>query len=572
MAPALILPVHTLFPGAASGSVLWSDEPLSFWGGIDPATGEVIDRQHPLRGQGVRGRILCLPSGKGSCTGSLALLEMIVAGVAPAAVIVREDETILPVGALAAELFFGRTLPIARVAAEAFAALAQGGMAHLGDGRIALGAAWPDGAALSVAAASESRSAPPFELTAADEACLSGAQGEAAALALDAIVRIGRLMGADRLIDVTQVHVDACIHTGPAVLAVAEKLAAMGARFVVPTTLNAISVDRRRWRELGCDPASGEPAERLAELYAGMGAARSYTCAPYLLAGRPGAGDMVAWGESNAVVYANSVLGARTLKTPDLLDIFIALTGRAPCAGPYREEGRRPGLAVEVSVPDGIDDSFYPALGHLAGALAGPDIPLLRGLAACHPTPDDLKAFGAAFATTSSAPMFQIVGVTPAAEVAGIPTLRIARDQLAETFGALDASEAEAIDVVALGNPHLSLDEIRRIAELCAGRQAHASTRLALTCGRDIATQAEEAGLLDPIRAFGGLILNDTCWCMLGEPVIPPSARTIMTNSGKYAHYGPGLTGRGFRFGSLAACIDAAATGRATKALPAWLR
>ena len=139
------------------------------------------------------------------------------------------------------------------------------------------------------------------------------------------VLRMAELQGASELLDVTQAHIDGCIYTGPASLRFAEQLVAWGARVRVQTTLNSISVDQRRWRALGIDAAFGEPASALGDAYMAMGAQLSFTCAPYLLDSAPARGEQIVWAESNAVVYANSVLAARTLKYPDYLDICCLL-------------------------------------------------------------------------------------------------------------------------------------------------------------------------------------------------------------------------------------------------------
>src|SRR5690606_23357985 len=178
---------------------------------------------------------------------------------------------------------------------------------------------------------------------------------------------------------------------------------------------HSVAGEQRRWRSLGIAPAFGEPASELGDVYMAMGASMSFTCAPYLLDSAPALGEQIVWAESNAVVYANSVLGARTLKYPDYLDICIALTGRAPRTGSHLDEGRHASLLIEVETPQQPDDSFWPLLGYHVGLIAACDIPVLTGLERCAPSNDDLKAFGAAFATTSAAPMFHIAGVTPEA-------------------------------------------------------------------------------------------------------------------------------------------------------------
>ncbi len=156
----------------------------------------------------------------------------------------------------------------------------------------------------------------------------------------------------------------------------------------------------------------GDPAARLADAYVRMGCRPTFTCSPYLLDSAPSAGEIDRWAESNAVIFANTVLGARTAKHPDFLDLCIAMTGRAPLSGVYLEENRRPQRIIDVALPAGIDDAFWPLVGYLAGKAAPDCIPLLRGLGSAMPSRDDLKALCAAFGTTSASPMLHIEGVT----------------------------------------------------------------------------------------------------------------------------------------------------------------
>ncbi|WP_254803380.1 aconitase X, partial [Pseudomonas aeruginosa] len=202
---------------------------------------------------------------------------------------------------------------------------------------------------------------------------------------------------------------------GPAGLRFAETLRDLGARVRVPTTLNAISVDQRRWREQGVPAALGEPAAALAQAYLDMGAQPSFTCAPYLLDDSARAGEQIVWAESNAVLFANSVLGARTNKYADFMDICCALTGRAPLAGCHLDEQRQARVLIEVEDLGSVDDAFYPTLGYLCGLLCDGQIPAIDGLRQRQPDRNALKAFGAALGTSSSVPMFHVIGVTPEA-------------------------------------------------------------------------------------------------------------------------------------------------------------
>ncbi|WP_414873034.1 aconitase X [Pseudomonas sp. IT-196MI5] len=572
---------RSLVAGAAQGALLFADVGLSFWGGVDPCTGEVIDRHHPLSGQHLAGRVLAIPSGRGSCTGSSVLMELISNGHAPAALVLAEADEILTLGVLVAQTIFARSLPVLCIGREAFAALRGQAFARVENTTLSLfdhlpGDAWQ---ALD-SPLSDTGSTASIRLTEHDRALLDGRQGKAAQMAMQIVLRMAELQGADHLVDVTQAHIDGCIYTGPASLRFARQLVQWGAKVRVPTTLNSISVDQRRWRELGIDPALGVPASALGDAYMAMGAQLSFTCAPYLLDTAPKAGEHIVWAESNAVVYANSVLGARTLKYPDYLDICIALTGRAPLIGCHLDAQRKARLQIELPALGELDDAFYPLLGYHIGALAGSRVPLVLGLEKRKPSLDDLKAFGAAFATTSAAPLFHIAGVTPEAidpaQVldgdTAIAVEKIHLKDLLSSWRELNSARDNRVDVVSLGNPHFSLSEFAHLARLCRGRQRHPDVVLAITCGRAVLEQAREAGHIAVIEAFGATLVTDTCWCMLGEPVIPLAAKTLMTNSGKYAHYAPGLVGRKVHFASLAECVDAACTATASGRLPAWLQ
>jgi predicted aconitase/predicted aconitase with swiveling domain len=554
---------------------------LSFWGGVDPYSGEIIDRHHPLSGEFLAGRVLAIPSGRGSCTGSSVLMELISNGHAPAALVLAEPDEILTLGVLVAQTIFERSLPVLCIGREAFAALRGKAFARVEDTTLSLfehppGDAWQ--ALDSPLPSTDIATA--IELTEHDRALLDGQHGKAAQMAMQIVLRMAELQGARHLVDVTQAHIDGCIYTGPASLRFAQQLVQWGATVRVPTTLNSISVDQRRWRELGIDPALGEPASALGDAYMAMGAQLSFTCAPYLLDSAPKAGEQIVWAESNAVVYANSVLCARTLKYPDYLDICIALTGRAPLIGCHLDAQRKARLQIELPALGELDDAFYPLLGYHIGTLAGSRIPLVRGLENRKPSLDDLKAFGAAFATTSAAPLFHIAGVTPEAldpsqvlEVdVSLPVEKICLNDLLVSWRELNSARDNRVDVVSLGNPHFSLSEFAHLARLCLGRHKHPDVVLAITCGRAVLEQAREAGHIAVIEAFGATLVTDTCWCMLGEPVIPPGAKTLMTNSGKYAHYAPGLVGRKVHFASLKECVDAACNATASGRLPAWLQ
>ncbi|NTE58258.1 DUF521 domain-containing protein [Agrobacterium tumefaciens] len=567
--PSSVSPITTpqarsILAGAAEGKVIATTEALSFWGGVDPATGKVIDVHHPLHGICLTGGVLFMPTSRGSCTGSGVLLDLILTGRAPAALVFCEAEDVLTLGALVAAEMFDRALPVVRLDADNFARFSRAAHVSINENTIEA-----DGISLAIAPPATAH----LDLKDEDGAMLEGRDGIAARQAMRIIVAMAAQQGASTLVDVTQGHIDGCIYASPANLTFAEKMADMGGKVRVPTTMNAISVDKAHWRAQGVPEDFGDPAARLADAYVRMGCRPTFTCSPYLLDSAPSAGESIGWAESNAVIFANTVLGARTAKHPDFLDLCIAMTGRAPLSGVYLEENRRPQRIVDVALPAGIDDAFWPLVGYLAGKAAPDCIPLLRGLGAAKPSRDDLKALCAAFGTTSASPMLHIEGVTPEAglaplETAGTVTISLA--DMAAGWSLLNEGPEE-VQLVAIGSPHASLEECRALAAAFNGRKRHADVAVIVTAGQQVIDAAVQDGTLQSLKDSGVQVLPDLCWCSISEPVFPTKTRALMTNSGKYAHYGPGLSGRAVRFGSLADCVDSALTGRAVSRLPVWL-
>ena len=551
-------------PAQVHGDIIVCADGLSFWGGVDPDTGRVIDAHHDLCGQSLSGKIVLMPTSRGSCSGSGVLLELALNGRAPAAFVFREGEEILTLGAEIAARMFDRTVGVVHLPAAEYAALSTRRSVRIRGSRLVA-----DGLAIDL----QTASARDLELTPADRAMLDGAQGEAVRLAMAVICATAASQGAAQLIDVSRGHIDGCIYAHAANLVFAERMVELGAQVAIPTTINAISVDRENWMTHGLPPDFGQAASRLADAYVRMGARPTFTCAPYLADDAPETGEYIGWSESNAVIFANSVLGARTAKHPDYLDLFIAMTGRAPETGVYLPENRRAGIVLDVECPEGHDDALWPLLGWVAGSLSPDRVPLLTGLEAAAPNRDDLRALCAAFGTTSAAAMLHISGVTPEASLPPKDEARRASITPAHIIAAweqFNTGSAE-VDLVALGSPHLSLEETRRFSDLLSGERVHPDVSVIITLGRDIHARARAEGIAAELEASGVRLISDLCWCSIVEPVFPLEARTLMTNSGKYAHYAPGLSGREVRFGSLAECADAAKRGSAANELPAWL-
>jgi len=548
----------------AQGRILACRDGVSFWGGVDPDTGVIIDAHHPDCGTSLAGRIVLMPSSRGSCSGSGVLLQLARNANAPAALVFREAEEVLTLGAMIAGQLFERPVAVIRLSAADYARLAKADTASLTEQTLRFGdqvihLTQPDPMSLN--------------LSQTDQHMLQGHGGPAVQIALQVLCLMAVAQGAKEFIDVTRAHIDGCILAHDANLDFAEKMQQMGARTRIPTTINAISVDRDNWEQQHVIPDFGNKASRLADAYVKMGAQPTFTCAPYLLCDTPAQEEAIGWSESNAVIYANSVLGARTQKHPDYLDLFIAMTGRAPNAGVYLSKNRLPTCDIHVSLPNGYDDSLWPMLGWLAGVKSPNGIPLITGLEATTPTADDLKALCAAFGTTSAAPMLHIRGHTPEGTLPlpdNATRFEITSDDLLHVWQSFNAAPPQ-VDLVAIGSPHASLTECREFARLLQHLERPVCIDTIVTLGRNVLEAAQAEGTANALQKAGVTIIPDLCWCSITEPVFPPTAKTLMTNSGKYAHYANGLSGRDVRFGSLEECATAAITGKARPVPPDWL-
>lgn len=407
---------------------------------------------------------------------------------------------------------------------------------------------------------------------------LDGRHGPAVALAMTILAQMAEVWGAHELLDITHAHIDSTIYIGDATLDFAERLASLGAKVAVPATLNVSGVDEHGWREWAVPADWAGKAYRQMVAYRSMGTTPVWTCAPYQAGARPTLGQQIAWGESNAISFANSVLGARTERYPDLLDICCAITGRAPAVGLHLDENRAATVLVRlVDVPRHVqeDDAFYPVIGALVGDVAGDDVPVIDGLEIA-PDEDQLKSVCAAAATTGRVALFHIVGVTPEAptlEAAlhGQPPQREVRVTLADLRAwrrRLSSGHGASLELVVLGSPHFSLAEFRRLAPLVAGRRRHPDVAFLVTTSRLVRDLAASSGVLQPILDFGATLTVDTC--MLATPMLPDRIRTLMTNSAKFAYYTPGLLGRQVAFGSLQDCVDSAIAGQVIQDDARW--
>ncbi len=407
-------------------------------------------------------------------------------------------------------------------------------------------------------------------LTGEERAVAAGERGEGAAMAMRIVADTARLMGAPRLIPVRSSPIDGALYHGDSGTLFAEKLVEGGAKVAVRATLNVGSVDLT-----GCSgnrlPAhEADMARRMMRAYIKLGCEPTWTCAPYQAGHRPEKGTDVAWGESNAVVFCNSVLGARTNRYGDFMDIACAIAGRAPDYGLHRTENRRATVVLDLSE---LDPGFFasevawPILGNLFGRSVGTDIGVVGGVTA-HPGEDALKAFGAAAASVGAVGLFHVAGVTP--EAPDLETalghrkpdgvIRVTTGMIDDTRRRLSTvGPVDHIDAVAIGSPHLSVAEFDRLERAVAGRRL--AVPLYACTGRHALAVLEKDGRRQAFEKAGVVIVADTC--VVVTPILPEKADAVlMTNSGKFAQYAPGNTGYGVLYGSLEECVESAVAGR----------
>ena len=410
-------------------------------------------------------------------------------------------------------------------------------------------------------------------LSDSDRRMLDGLEGKAAQMAMSILVRMADVLDAAEMMDVSQAHIDGCGLMSDSGLEFAETLAELGGKVCIPTTLNMVPLDLQNWERQGVPEDFARRATRLAKAYLDMGCVPTWTCAPYQGYLAPRFGQQIIWGESNAIVYANSVLGARTNRYGDYVDICGAITGRVPRVGLHLKENRKGQVLLQlVDVDSAVlhDDTFYPVLGHLLGRVAGDRIPVIEGLPAGS-TSDQLKALGAASASSGAVGLFHAVGVTPEAntldeafqgdapeEVVDVhfPDLLAAWSDLST------AEEGAKLDVLILGCPHFSYAEFRQLAEVIGiegKRPLHPSVRVLVLTGQASYALAQRGGFMGALKRFGVEIVLDTC--MFHSPIISRDAKVIMTNSGKCAYYAPGELNVRVAFGSVRDCVRSAVEG-----------
>ncbi len=409
-----------------------------------------------------------------------------------------------------------------------------------------------------------------MQLTIEEEDILAGKRGPVLRKAMEILYRLGEIYGADRMVPVNSVHMPGAstVVAGEAGTRYVEDTAANGGTFAAYTTLNPAATDLDCWQRLGSDDATAAGQRRLTSAYERMGAITCHTCTPYLCGHIPRLGEHIAWGESSAIAFANSMLGARTSREGGPSALASALTGKAPAYGMHLTENRRGQVLVKVRCPlPAVAD--YGRVGYLVGQVCNERIPVFEGIPA-NATLDQMKSLGAALASSGSIALFHAVGVTPeapttAAAFGGLApqeTMEISQSDLARATVALTKAETEPLSLVAIGCPHASITEIGEIARLLAGRHLHPNMHLWVMTAQPTRALAERMGYTAAIEQAGGEMVCDTCAVLAAMDPIKAryGYQSVVTNSAKLAHYAPGQCGLASYFGDLEQCLRAAVT------------
>lgn len=379
-----------------------------------------------------------------------------------------------------------------------------------------------------------------------DEAILAGGEGETRARMMEILFALGKVYGAERLIPIASAQV-----SGASFKTIGrwglDWIQHLDAKVSVPTVLNPVGMDRLKWRDMGISPEFAKNQEDVLEAYRKLGVIMECTCTPYYLY-ITRYGEHLAWSESSAVAYANSVIGARTNREGGPGALAAAIIGKTPEYGLHLVKARVPQVVIRVGGGTRMHDpAHFGALGYRAGTLVGNRIPIFEGI---RPGRDHLKALGAAMAASGAVALFHVKDITPDSRIFSYSTEGL--EVISVEFDEIETCMKKVpVDAVALGCPQCSPEELTRIAELLEGKAVRIP--VFIFTSRDVA--ARHPREVAAIEASGARVYADTC--MVVSPAMERIG-TIMVNSGKAFAYVPDMCGAGVRLGTTEECIDVA--------------
>lgn len=392
-----------------------------------------------------------------------------------------------------------------------------------------------------------------MHLTKEEERMLNGERGNATKKSMEILVALGEIYGADRLVDVASVQVAGVSYDnlGDAGLEYLSDLAKDG-QVKVLTMLNPAGMDLENWKNLGISGDFAKKQIEVVEAFRRMGITTSCTCTPYLIGNLPRFGEHIAWSESSAVAFANSVLGAKTNREGGPSALAAALTGKTPNYGMHLDENRQAQVTVDVkaklrTVPD------FGALGYVIGNEIKNKIPFITGVKEA--SLEQLKSFSASIATYGGTALFHIKGVTPNKTKRPKEKLTVTSADIEEALKAMN--DETDIDFVSVGCPHASIRELARIAELLKGKKVKVETWIATA--RPMKQLADMMGYTKSIEEAGAKFACDTC--MVVAP-LKGRFKALATDSAKSCFYARGKNNFKVKVGTIEECINAAVSGK----------
>lgn len=406
-----------------------------------------------------------------------------------------------------------------------------------------------------------------------DKSLLAGDRGDAARQAMEALVQLGEAYDAADMVDIGYAHIHAGMALYKGDVELIETTARQGARMAVPVSTNIANADMGNWRGTGAPDSLGHLQKRAEAAHRAMGSATSFTCTPYWAGHWPTWNMHIASIESGVTVFANSVLGARSNRD-GFFAVYAGITGRYPRFGLHLDDNRRPTHRVKIAAhPQGTAD--FTALGYAIGKAVGNGVPLLTGLRS-RPNLDELDALGVGMATSGGVAMFIIPGVTPPFGMetigTGLPEAVIREDEVQQVYDDFCTGDETGFDLVHLGCPHASFEEMKHYAALFQDRRIADGIEVWITTSRVVQDMARNAGLLVPLLAAGARVVSDTCpischFACTCSPdplldVTPPKIRTIVVDSAKQAHYVRDMIQCPTLFTTSASAVESAITGR----------
>ncbi len=408
-----------------------------------------------------------------------------------------------------------------------------------------------------------------MKLTAEEQKMLDGEYGKAVQKSMQILTSLGDIYGAERMLPVKSVHMpgSSLVVAGEAATCFVEQMGEEGTAFQAYTTLNTGAMDMDRPQELGFSQETVDRQRRLTGAYERMGAVACHTCTPYLIGHCPRFGEHVAWGESSAIAFVNSVIGARTNREGGPAALAAAIAGRVPAYGYHLEENRRGQFLIRVDIPL-VDIADFGALGYWVGTRVESGVPVFTGIPGSVSV-DQLKALGAALASSGAVALFHIVGVTPEA-----PSLEAAfggntpkeewhfgQKERDEVYATLSKQQGQPVSLVALGCPHSSLNEIMQVADRVRGKRV--KTAFWMLCAQPVKHLAQRSGHAQVLEEAGVTLVCDTCPVLgaMAEPMARIGMTAMATNSAKLAHYAPGQWAIPTYYGTTEQCVNAALKG-----------